>query len=167
MSRWVTVTNELDEYAGRFDASAAERWVEGCTFDGRNHISCATGSEWDHESLYRTKTGGRWVVRSYSDWQGAPDFYRFVSPEDACRWLVVNGDAGEAERLFGELAEEGPELDFDLPDVGGRPPVGPAFSLRVPPWMLERVDERAHSAGITRAAMLRQLVEAGLAGSTL
>ncbi|MBZ5574867.1 MAG: hypothetical protein LAO09_23685 [Acidobacteriia bacterium] len=32
-----------------FDRSAAEAFEESTTWDGRNHISDATGSQWNHE----------------------------------------------------------------------------------------------------------------------
>ena len=73
-----------------FDEEKAEAFSEDTRWDGRNHISKNTGSQWDHERLYRTK-GGRWVLNSWSDWQGSGESYNEISDEAAARWLVING----------------------------------------------------------------------------
>lgn len=80
----------LTDGTGRwFDPDAAERWDEATRFDGCNNISCATRSEWAHEALYRT-AGGRWVLRAWSQWQGACETYRAVTEHEAAVWLVEN-----------------------------------------------------------------------------
>jgi hypothetical protein len=40
----------------------------------------------------------------------------------------------------------------------GRPPIGPATTLRLPPELLDRVDRWAASQGVTRAAAIRELL---------
>jgi hypothetical protein len=84
-----TVYETLRDTTRWFDPAAAEEWGEGTRWDGRNHISLATGDQWIHEILYRT-AGGTWVLHRYSQWQGTRDSYREISAEDAATWLVRN-----------------------------------------------------------------------------
>jgi hypothetical protein len=86
-----------------FDTSKATVWEEETRWDGRNHFSLATGSQWDHERLYRTK-GGTYVVYSWSQWQGSADLYEIVSTEDAAAWLSRN------EYLEGDAEKAGPKV---------------------------------------------------------
>lgn len=80
----------LTDGSGRwFDDSAAVRFAEAKRFDGHNHISVPTGSQWDHETLYYTR-GGRWVLSSWSQWQGSTERYEQIDESDAIRWLSVN-----------------------------------------------------------------------------
>lgn len=80
----------LTDGSGRwFDAEQAERWDEHQWFDGRNLISSATGSQWEHETLYRTSSG-RWVLHSTSARQGVPDRWVELAPSRAAAWLVRN-----------------------------------------------------------------------------
>jgi hypothetical protein len=72
-----------------FETGKAERFDETTWHDGNNHISHATGSQWDHEALWRT-AGGKWVLNSWSQWQGSRETYVEISNEDAARWLVKN-----------------------------------------------------------------------------
>jgi hypothetical protein len=73
-----------------FDADAAKKWSEGTYFDGNNHISKATGSQWDHEDLYRTK-GGKWVISWWSQYQGRDERIEEVTAQEAHAWLARNG----------------------------------------------------------------------------
>ena len=73
-----------------FDVDGADHYREGTRFDGQNQISRATGSQWDHEDLYRTR-GGRWVLCSWSQWQGSGTSYVVVTPDVAAAWLVRQG----------------------------------------------------------------------------
>lgn len=84
-----------------FDADAAQCYGESRHFDGRNHISDATGDQWLHEELYRTRSGS-WILHEWSQWQGGHDRYRQLSPAEAARWLISQGHSEAAE-----LAEPG------------------------------------------------------------
>lgn len=88
-----------------FDLDAAERFEESQTHDGRNFISDATGSQWDHETLYRTKKG-RWVLNESSQWQGSQDKYSEVSASDASAWLIAQGHSKIADKYFPKLVSE-------------------------------------------------------------
>jgi hypothetical protein len=67
--------------------NASRNWDEDTRLDGRNHISIATGSQWDHETLYRSRRG-RYYIESVSQWQGSTPTAEWVSNEEAARWLL-------------------------------------------------------------------------------
>lgn len=69
---------------------ASASWREALEWDGRNQISKATGRQWDHQRLYRSRNG-RYYIESWSEWQGSRDHAEWVSPEEAARWLLING----------------------------------------------------------------------------
>lgn len=64
-------------------------WEEDSFWDGSNHISVATGSQFDHQQLYESRRG-RYYLRHWSNWQGTRDHVEWVSPEEAARWLIAN-----------------------------------------------------------------------------
>lgn len=72
-----------------FDPAKATRYDEATRWDGNNHISLATGSQWEHQELYRT-AGGRWVLHSWSQWQGSGESYEPIDETAAVAWLVAN-----------------------------------------------------------------------------
>jgi hypothetical protein len=95
----------LTDGSGRwFSKDSAEYWKEDTIHDGRNWISKATGSQWEHEGLYRTK-GGRFILNHWSNWQGSSETYEEISNEDAAIWFSKNDlDPHEAcEKEFKEL----------------------------------------------------------------
>ena len=73
-----------------FDLDRATKWNEATRWDGSNHLSIATGSQWHHEALYLTASG-TWIINSWSQWQGSRASWEIVEPDQAARWLVVNG----------------------------------------------------------------------------
>lgn len=83
-----------DGTARWFDMSKAKFWNEDTRWNGNNHISLATGSQWDHERLYRTK-GGIYVLRHWSQWQGSTETYEEITAEDAAAWLSRNEYNGD------------------------------------------------------------------------
>jgi len=64
-------------------------WEEETFFDGNNTISKATGSQWHHQTLFRSRKGRYWIECT-SQWQGDRDRAEWLSPEDATRWLLLN-----------------------------------------------------------------------------
>lgn len=76
-----------------FNRKTAKRYNEDTYWDGNNWISSITRSQWSHECLYQTK-GGRWILRSWSNWQGTTDNYTPICESDAHQWLVDNGHHG-------------------------------------------------------------------------
>lgn len=71
--------------------SAVQRWEERTEWNGSNHISVQTGSQFSHQTLYKTRKGRYWIKRT-SNYQGTTDTAEFVSPQEAARWLLLNGD---------------------------------------------------------------------------
>lgn len=134
---------------GWFDPEAAAEYDESTDWDGSNHISVNTGTQWDHESLYRT-AGGRWVLCQYSNWQGALPAYAFVTDNAARDWLMLNELDDAVTEHFGPAEpERGP----------GRPEVGSAVHVRLGD-LLGPLDLYAGERGITRAEAIRQAVAA-------
>ena len=95
--------NRITLENGWFDEDAAVKFRERTRHDGHNQISCATGSQWDHEILLYTKSG-RWVLNAYSQWQGSTETYTEISENEAARWLCTHGhvaDDGEIPTTVG------------------------------------------------------------------
>jgi hypothetical protein len=67
--------------------NATRTWDELMTFDGKNLISRATGSQWEHQRLHRSRRGRYWV-ECWSQWQGTMAHAEWLSPEAAARWLL-------------------------------------------------------------------------------
>ena len=70
--------------------NAVQSWPEDTFHDGNNHISRATGTQWNHETLYKSRKGRYWTEHS-SQWQGSHDRAEWESKESAAAWLLVNG----------------------------------------------------------------------------
>lgn len=80
----------LTDGSGRwFDLDTATCYEEATFWDGNNRRSRATGSQWDHEELYRTASG-RWVKHWWSQWAGSVDRWEEISEAEAVAWLVQN-----------------------------------------------------------------------------
>lgn len=88
----IVITDGSGSY---FDSDKAEYFEENTRWNGQNHISVITGSQWEHEGLYRT-AGGRWVKNVWSDFQGSAEVYELIDNEEAARWLSINGHEHEA-----------------------------------------------------------------------
>lgn len=69
-------------------SKCARYWDEETDWDGKNHISRATGTQWDHETLYRSRKG-RYYIEHTSQWQGSRPHVEWVSNEEAARWLLL------------------------------------------------------------------------------
>lgn len=69
-------------------ANARQWWKEETDWDGRNHISRATGSQWEHQTLYQSRKGRYYLVHR-SQWQGSRDYAEWISPEAATQWLLL------------------------------------------------------------------------------
>lgn len=85
---------------------AAAKWPEAADWDGSNHISRATGSQWNHETLHKSAKGRYYVVRS-SDMQGFQDEMEILSPREAAAWLLLNDHdlPDDLRELEGEVVE--------------------------------------------------------------
>jgi len=100
---------------GWFDRDAATAFDEDTHWDGHNNISAATGSQWDHQRLYRTGQG-RWVLHCWSQWEGTVPTWHFVDEKLALNWLIQNAGIPVAEKYFGPLGDErGPAITGPRP----------------------------------------------------
>lgn len=104
-----------------------------------------------------------------------------VSVVDASIWLGTDGPGVASLMRRGHL--RGTRKDdgswwFDPADVEaarpfvrrgrGRPAIGEAVEVRLPPSQLAEIDQLANDAGLARAEVIRRLIAAGLtAGATL
>lgn len=80
----------LTDGSGRwFSTETAELFTEATYWDGHNTISKATGSQWEHEALYRT-AGGRFILNRWSDYQGTVATYKEIDNAAAAKWFSIN-----------------------------------------------------------------------------
>ncbi len=86
--------------------NATKSWEEDTRWNGNNHISVATGAQWNHEKLYRSRKGRFWIEHT-SQWQGSVDRAEWIDNHAAARWLIANGHElpGELAALEAEIAE--------------------------------------------------------------
>ena len=71
---------------------AKQCWDEAERWNGNNFISRATGSQWEHETLFLSSKGNFWVEHT-SQWQGSLPYAFSLSKEEAVRWLLENEHA--------------------------------------------------------------------------
>lgn len=69
--------------------NASESWEERTKWNGSNHISVNTGSQWSHEILHRSRKG-RYYIERWSQYQGSRSSAEWISNEEAVRWLLLN-----------------------------------------------------------------------------
>lgn len=72
-----------------FDTNSAKQFEEDTYFDGHNFISKATGSQWDHETLWKTAKGS-WVKQSWSQRQSDRETWEFIEEQEVAQWLIQN-----------------------------------------------------------------------------
>jgi hypothetical protein len=150
----ITFTTEGGELAW-FDEAKATAYKADTYWDGHNSVDVNTNDQFTHQVLYHT-AGGRWVLHTWSQWQGARPTYEFVDPGVARDWLIKNDEAAAASQHFGDVEDErGP----------GRPEIGRVVNVRLGDELLAAVDAEATRREMPRAAVLRELVEAGLAAT--
>jgi hypothetical protein len=70
-------------------SQASASWEETTEWNGNNKVSKATGSQWHHETLYRSRKG-RYYVEHTSQWVGSRAHVEWASNEEACIWLLHN-----------------------------------------------------------------------------
>jgi len=160
MNRINVYNYEYDEYTGKgkelvgwFDLDTAEAIDETTRWDGHNLASVHCGDH-THQILYHTKSG-RWILHTWSEWQGTEPTYEFLDDEAARKWLLINNSDDIIEHHLGPIEpERGP---------GGRPPIGPAINMRLAETTITALDTRAATEGTTRADLIRRLIDEGLA----
>lgn len=144
--------------AGWFNSDSATAYREATDWDGSNDVSVNTSTQWDHQTLYRTSKG-RWVLNNWSQRQDTAERYEFIDDDTAKTWLLHNKHDGPVEEWFGQLDEE------TGPSLGGRPPVGPKWEVRLDEKTRAKV-EALTGDGRKRADVLRDLIIAGLNSAT-
>jgi hypothetical protein len=89
---------------GWFKLSSALAYGEMQDWDGSNHISRATGSQWDHERLFLSSHGA-WILNRWSERDGALETYARISVEQAAEWIVRahGGDLDPSELVSPSL----------------------------------------------------------------
>ena len=83
--------------------NATQEWEEDTRWDGNNHISIATGSQWAHQALYRSRKG-RYYLENTSQWQGSTPSAEWVSNRSAASWLLANNH--EIPEELAQVADE-------------------------------------------------------------
>jgi hypothetical protein len=73
-----------------FDLDGAVLFEEALAHNGEHWVSCATLTEFDHETLYLTRRGA-FLIRYWSTWGGEVcERFERVSQAAAAEWLVDN-----------------------------------------------------------------------------
>ncbi len=84
-----TAKRQVIDNGSWFDLDKATKFSEDTNWDGRNQISVNTGSQWNHENLYRTAKGA-WVLNAYSAYQGSGESWELIDEQSAVDWLIRN-----------------------------------------------------------------------------
>lgn len=98
----IRVTDSDGEFIGL--AEVNHEYEEAETFNGQNHISVPTGSQWEHERLCKTNKGN-YILEEWSQRQGGGASATLLNPREAAKWLMQNGHA-----LPKDLAHNADEL---------------------------------------------------------
>lgn len=144
-----------DKNVGWFYPESATRYAEDTRWDGNNNVSVNPVGPFGHQALYRT-AGGRWVLNTWSQYQGVAERYEFVTDERARQWLILNNEDDAIVQWFGPLEEE------SGPSKGGRPAIGPEISVAYPRDLLDRIDAAAKETGVSRSEWIRRAAESAL-----
>lgn len=140
---------------GWFDtASCVEKIDESTYWDGNNNRGVISGGQVGYEMLYRTK-GGRWArYYNFTSEYNGPEFYEFLTDDQARDWLIKDGDDEIVEKYFGELEEErGP----------GRPEIGKPIPVRLTEDQRAKVEKLGRD-GESLSATIRRLIDAAPMG---
>lgn len=137
-----------DEYGNAtatwFDRDRATKYDESTRWDGNNHVSMATGSQWDHEALYLTASG-RYILNRWSQWEGCADTYCEITEAEAIAWLLAQGHEDAV-----------PQEEVDAREVGAGET--PRRTIRIADDMWQRVQERARGEGTDASELVRRLL---------
>ncbi len=128
-----------------FDADRADLYKEDTRWDGRNHISVATGSQWHHEWLYRT-AAGRYVLHSFSNYEGTTERYEAIGKTEAYNWLIAN-----------DHADAVPTDEIEAREVGAGNT--PKRSVRISDELWSAAQEIARAEGRDASKLLVALLE--------
>lgn len=90
----INITKNGQKTGTWFDESKTESFDENMYWDGSNHISYATEDQFKHERLEKTKSN-RFILSSWSDYQGSVDSNELIDVDQAAEWLVKNNYTDE------------------------------------------------------------------------
>lgn len=85
--RYPIYEDDVDTERTLWFGAVVGMYDERTQWDGRNHVSMATGDQWTHETLVRTRRGRYYLVHE-SQWQGSLPYATTITEERAARWLV-------------------------------------------------------------------------------
>lgn len=97
---------QLTDGSGKwFSKETAQYFREAVRIDDQNDfVSKATDHKFYHQGLYYTK-GGRFILKSWSDFRGDTSEYKEISKKEAAVWFSTNehDPHPECEKEFSEL----------------------------------------------------------------
>jgi len=97
----------IEQTGAWFDRDEATKWDEDTLIDSKgNRISVATGTQWDHEALYRTRKG-TYVLNRWRNGEADKEAYFKITKWDAVTWLIRN-----AEPLPSDLSDTVDEMEI-------------------------------------------------------
>jgi hypothetical protein len=70
-------------------AYALDRFQEDEYFNGHNHCSINTDSQWEHQDLYLSRLGF-WYIVQWSQREGTKDKAWKISENEAVEWIALN-----------------------------------------------------------------------------
>lgn len=82
-------TYRMDDGTVVKDDNAVQSWDESRRHDGHNWISVATGAQWTHQKLHKSRKGRYWL-ECWSDYQGTTAHAEWISNQAAAAWLIMN-----------------------------------------------------------------------------
>ena len=85
----ISITDESGDFVGHFSPEKATKFEEATWWNGNNHISKATKDKFSHQALYLTAKK-KWVLNSWSQWQGTIERYELIPESAAINWLMEN-----------------------------------------------------------------------------
>jgi hypothetical protein len=80
-----------------FDRDRAEAYEDDTRWDGHNHISLVTGSQFVRSTLWRTASGV-WILETKGNYDTTYEFP--VREQEAFRWLIDNGHVAAVVESF-------------------------------------------------------------------
>ena len=141
----IALTDDYGNSTGTwFDLDRATRYEEDSRWNGSNWISRATGSQWDHECLWKTASG-RWILNTFSARSGTLEHYFEIDQDAAEKWLIENDHADA-------LAEDVVEAH----EVGAGKT--PQRTIRLSDDLWQAIQNRARTEGTDASGLIRRLL---------
>lgn len=96
-----------------FDPDKVLLFIDESTYwNGSNQISRSTGSQFEHEGIYFTKSK-QFVIYKHSDYQGSPSVFEKIDTDEVVAFIIRNEfDDDQLKKYFKLLPENVKELVF-------------------------------------------------------